>query len=159
VAGAAAGAVAGVVGLGAGALGVSPVLAGVLSGFSVGATQQAIFNVVAGEAWYAGVAESAFIGAAAGGVAGGIVGAANPQSLPAKVLVGGVAGGGVGGGMKVATNVAAGRPWNEDLGQAIAIGATTGMVDAFTDYALFAQRQGQAGRPGDDAAGRARGGG
>jgi hypothetical protein len=36
--------------------------------------------------------------------------------------------------MKIATNVAAGRPWNEDLGQAIAIGATTGMVDAFTDH-------------------------
>jgi hypothetical protein len=30
--------------------------------------------------------------------------------------------------------VAAGRPWNEDLGQAIAIGATTGMIDAFTDH-------------------------
>ncbi len=36
--------------------------------------------------------------------------------------------------MKIATNVAAGRPWNEDLGQAIAIGATTGMIDAFTDH-------------------------
>ncbi len=52
-------------GLGAGALGVSPVLAGVLSGFSVGATQQVATNVIAGEPWYAGVAESAFIGAAA----------------------------------------------------------------------------------------------
>jgi hypothetical protein len=67
-------------------------------------------------------------------VAGGVVGAAKPQSLPAKMLVGGVAGGGVGGGMKIAMNVAAGRPWNEDLGQAIAIGATTGMIDAFTDH-------------------------
>jgi hypothetical protein len=69
------------------------------------------------------------------------------------MVVGGLVGGAASGGTHVAMNVAGGRPWHEGLGQAIAIGVTTGAVDGFTDYALLAQRWRHAGgylhRPAD----------
>lgn len=67
-------------------------------------------------------------------MAGGVTAGMNPQSLPARVALGALVGGGVSGGTQVAFNVMGGRPWNQDLGQAVTVGMATGAVDAFTDY-------------------------
>jgi hypothetical protein len=92
------GAVAGVVGMGGAALGLSPVLTGALSGFSAGAFQQATANWLEGAPTAQGAMEAALIGAAGGAVAGGVTGAVNPQSLGARVALGALVGGGVSGG-------------------------------------------------------------
>jgi hypothetical protein len=126
--------VAGLVGMGGSALGLPAALTGGVSGFSVGAIQQTASNLMEGQPWYAGVSESALIGAVSGAAAGGIVGAANPQNLAAKVLVGGLAGGGVGAGAKIAFNAANGDPLFDGVGTAFGMGFANGAIDAFTDY-------------------------
>ena len=143
LAGGIAGAVAGVVGLAGGSvLGLAPGLSGALSGFAAGTSQQLALNLMEGGSWRAGVGQSALVGAAGGAAAGDLTGKLLPANAGplTKAAVGGLTGGVVSGGTHVALNVASGRPWNEGLGQAVAVGAATGLVDAFTDYALLAQR-------------------
>ncbi len=130
------------------------------SGFSVGTIQQTLTNLAEGRAWYAGVSESALIGAVSGAVAGGVVGAAKPQSLPAKMLVGGVAGGGVGGGMR-ATSA---KLHSHERGGGAAVERGPGAGHRHRghdgdDRRLHRPLRRHAGGAGDDAAADARGGG
>ncbi len=77
---------------------------------------------------------------AAGGMVSGWLGSMLAPNAPLwqKVGLGGFSGALVSGGTQIALNLASGRPWNEGLGTAVAIGLTTGVAGELVGH--YAQK-------------------
>ncbi|MCP4424118.1 MAG: hypothetical protein GY803_06480, partial [Chloroflexi bacterium] len=133
--GALGGAVAGVVSAGGAALSAPLWLSGAAAGLSAGALSGAAANLATGRPWHEGVFQMTAVGALGGAAGGAVLGRLSPNAgLWTKMAASGGAGATISGGSQVAINVATGRPWDEGLGTAVAVGLATGIAEAGVEH-------------------------